>query len=129
MKYINLPTHALIWLVMILLQSCSFYQADYRGEVRWAKMFGSSGKDVSEVEIACKDRKVRVVGSGSDSQKFDRIENSLTDWNDIDSVASVVADRLDTANKSGFVGGALELGAVAPRNGIKDKFKEVCQSK
>ncbi|MDB9438930.1 hypothetical protein PN450_19500 [Dolichospermum lemmermannii CS-548] len=41
MKYINLPTHALIWLVMILLQSCSFYQADYRGEVRWAKMFGS----------------------------------------------------------------------------------------
>lgn len=106
-----------------LVIGCSPKTIDYTGVITY-QSFGIP--DSTEVEISCIEKMARVIGSGDPNQRLDRIEAVSQDWTKIDEIAQNASIKLDTAQKSGFAGGALELGANSLQRAIEGQYDKVC---
>lgn len=100
-------------------------RVDYKGVVSY-EAFGSSMS--TEVEISCKDKKARVIGSGEPNKPLNRVEEVSQNWIKIDEILQNAMRKLNTSQKSGITGGALEIGALQIQRATLSKYNEICDS-
>ena len=98
-------------------------RVDYKGIVKYP-FFGSTFS--TEVEISCKDKKARVIGSGEPNQGLDRVEEVSQNWRKIDEIEQNVNRQLKTSQKSGLTGGTLEILALSLQQAIQSQYDEIC---
>lgn len=98
-------------------------KVDYRGVINYQFLGGS---DSTEVEISCKDKMARVIGSGDPNKRLDRIEEVSQNWRKINEIAQNASKQLETSKKSGLIGGTLEMGAFGLQGAIQDQYDKAC---
>lgn len=98
-------------------------RVDYKGVVKYP-LFTSTGS--TKIEISCKEKKARVIGSGEPNKHLDRVEEVSQNWRKIDEIYQNATRQLNTTQKSGITGGTLEIVALRLQKAIQSQYNEIC---